>query len=85
MWASLASFILRNRTFVLIAVGLLTVFMALQSRNVKMTYKFGGLLPETDTTYQEYQYFLEEFSEDGNVLLIGLNDERLHTIDNFKY
>ena len=84
MWASLASFILRNRTFVLIAVGLLTVFMALQSRNVKMTYKFGGLLPETDTTYQEYQYFLEEFSEDGNVLLIGLNDERLHTIDNFR-
>lgn len=84
MWASLASFILRNRTVVLVAVAVLAVFMGFMSRSVKMTYQFGGLLPKTDTTYIEYERFLEEFSEDGNVLLVGVNDERLHTIDAFR-
>ena len=84
MWATLASFILRNRTAVLIAVGVLAVFMGFMSRSVQMTYTFGGLLPKTDSTYIEYERFLEEFSEDGNVLLIGVNDERLHSIDAFR-
>ena len=71
MWAWLASRILRNRVAVLVAVGLLTVWSAWEATHIGMEYKHGGLLPKTDSAYVEYSRFLTDFSEDGNVLVIG--------------
>lgn len=84
MWQSLARIILHHRTAVLISLAVLTAFMAYQGQFVKMSYKFGGLLPETDSTYVAYERFIDEFSEDGNVILIGINDSSLYTIDAFR-
>lgn len=84
MWESLASFILRQRVPMLIVLGLITGFMAYQSRNVKLTYKFGGLLPDNDTTQVAYNQFIEDFGEDGNVLVVGLKDPSLYELDNFR-
>ncbi|MFM7233406.1 MAG: efflux RND transporter permease subunit, partial [Flavobacteriales bacterium] len=47
------------------------------------SYKFGGVLPKDDSTYVEYQHFIEQFSEDGNVLAIGYRDERMWELHNF--
>ena len=35
----------------------------------------GGLLPEDDITYIEYENFIEEFSEDGKVLTIYIEEK----------
>lgn len=48
-----------------------------------MSYKFGGLLPADDTTYVAYLDFLENFAEDGNVIVVGVEDERLYEHENF--
>ena len=58
--------------------------MGFQATKVKMVYKFGGLLPETDSTYIVYEDFIEKFSEDGNVLVLGVNDPQLLELDNFQ-
>ncbi len=84
MWSSLASFILRYRVAVLIFLGLFTAFMGYHATNVKMIYKFVGLLPEDDSVFVEYMNFIDEFSEDGNVLVIGVNDSTLYELDNFQ-
>ena len=83
MWTTISGIILRNRVIFLIALALITVFMAFQGQGVKMKYKFGGLLPKTDTTYLNYQKFLSEFSEDGNVLVLGVQGEELFELENF--
>ena len=57
--------------------------MAWESQYVRMSYKFGGILPEDDSTYVEYQKFINQFSEDGNVLAIGYRDEKIWELKNF--
>lgn len=83
MWISLASFILRYRLPFLIVLLGITAFFGWQAQNVRMSYKFGGLLPEDDTTYVAYLDFLENFSEDGNVIVIGVEDSTLYQQKNF--
>ncbi len=83
MWERIASKILRNRIALLAGVGIVTIFMAFQARTVTMRYKFGGILPENDSTLVEYNRFTKRFSEDGNVLIVGVEGEKLHTYPTF--
>jgi predicted RND superfamily exporter protein len=83
MWAKIGAFILRQRIPLGLFMLFLTGFMAWQSQYVRMSYKFGGILPEDDSTYVEYQKFINQFSEDGNVLAIGYRDEKIWELDNF--
>ncbi|NQX93231.1 MAG: hypothetical protein HRT74_14110, partial [Flavobacteriales bacterium] len=84
MWSKFASFILRARVYLLALIVVITAFMAWKGTNVKMSYEFGGLLPEHDSTYIEYRKFLDNFSKDGNVVIIGTADENLYELDNFQ-
>lgn len=83
MWNTLASVILRYRLPVLIALLAVTVFMGWQAQDVRMSYKFGGLLPEDDPTNIAYEDFLKNFAEDGNVIVIGVGDSSLYHHANF--
>jgi len=84
MWAWLAGRVLRNRTGILIAIGLLTAFMGYEATKVQMSYRQSGLLPQSDPAYGEYQGFLKTFGEDGNVIVIGTQGEALYTPANFR-
>lgn len=83
MWNTLASFLLRNRLPVLLVLIAGTLFMGWHARNVRLSYRFGGLLPSTDPTYVAYLDFLENFSEDGNVIVIGVGDSAIYEQPNF--
>lgn len=83
MWERTASFILRNRILLLALILVITVFMGYQSKNVEMNYKFGGILPEDDSTQIEYERFTERFSEDGNIMVLGVSGESVHTYPEF--
>lgn len=83
MWAKIASFILRQRLPLGILLIVLTGFMAYESQFVKLSYRFGGVLPEDDSTFVEYQNFINQFSEDGNVIAIGYRDNRIWELENF--
>lgn len=88
MWAWLASRVLRNRTAILIAIGLLTVGLGFMATKVGMNYKHGGLLPEIDSAYVDYERFLHTFKEDGNVMVVGTQGasggSSLYTPKNFE-
>jgi hypothetical protein len=83
MWEKTAGIILRNRIPLLVVVVVVTVFMAFQARTVTMSYKFGGILPKDDSTQIEYDRFTNRFSEDGNILVLGVQGEKLHTYPTF--
>ena len=84
MWAWLSSRILRNRLGILVVLALLTVFFGTQMRKVQMSYKFGGLLPKTDSAYVHYEELHSKFSEDGNVIVLGVKDPALYELHNFQ-
>jgi len=83
MWGKIGAFILRYRLPLGIVLLVVTAFMGWQSQFARMSYKFGGVLPEDDSTYVEYRNFIDQFSEDGNVLAIGYRDDRIWELPNF--
>lgn len=84
MWTWLSSKILRNRTGILLVLAILTAFFAYEATTVEFSYKFGGLLPKEDSAYVHYEELLEKFSEDGNVIVLGVRDPELYQVENFR-
>ena len=84
MWAWLSSRILGNRYGILVMLGIITVFFGYQAKNVKVSYKFGGLLPKDDSAYVQYERLLDKFSEDGNVIVLGVQDKALYDLENYQ-
>ncbi len=83
MWGAIAGFILRNRILLGSILLGLTLWMGFEARNVRMSYQFSGVLPHDDTTYLAYEQFMQQFSEDGNVLVFGCNDPEIWELPNY--
>ena len=83
MFTYISRFILKNRTLLIVILGLLTAFMAYKGQNVKLSYENASLLPEKDSTRVEYQDFKKLFGEDGNVIVIGAKNPELYHIEQF--
>lgn len=83
MWASIARFILRNRIAIIIVLAALTVFMGYYARTADITYETPKLLPDHDTTAIEYVEFKKLFGQDGSVMVIGIQDDKLYTLQQF--
>ena len=84
MWQRLSSFILRYRVLLLIFIVLLTAFMGYTGRKIEMSYVFAELLPSKDNASIEYDKFVETFGEEGNVIIIAVEDNDFFQLDHFK-
>jgi uncharacterized protein len=84
MWSRLATFILRGRLPILLVLLAVTAFMASRIEDLSIRYKFGGLLPDDDPTLVDYESFLDQFGEEGNVVALGVQDDRLDDIAVFQ-
>lgn len=83
MWTYLVRLILRYRFVNLIIIGLITLFMGYKAFNVKLSYEMAKMLPATDTTSIIYERFKDQFGEDGSVMFIGIQNERIFDLDVF--
>ncbi len=84
MWFKISQIILRNRLPILIVIGLLTgLFGYFAFTNVKPDTKFANMLPESVPERADHEYLKEVFGEDGNVLVIGVEDVDLYKLENF--
>lgn len=81
MWQTVARIILRNRIAFLVGIGLITVLMGYLATTVKIRYDFAALLPASDSTLIDYKAFKQQFGEDGDVLLIGIEQKDLFRKD----
>lgn len=83
MWTFLARFILRNRAALLVVLALATAFMAWQAAQVRMSYDGNRLIPENDPDLKIYQDFQRTFGVDGNVMVVGVQTDRLFELEFF--
>ncbi|MCF8464097.1 MAG: MMPL family transporter [Flavobacteriales bacterium] len=83
MWQTVARIILKNRIAILVIIGLITILMGYKATSVKIRYDFAALLPMTDSTLINYKAFKQKFGEDGDVLVIGIENEHLFRKDVF--
>jgi len=81
MWNLLVRLILRNRPGILVVIGLITIFMAWQGMDVKLSYDNMRMLPANDTAVLDYEDFRHRFGEDGSVLVIGIENPDMFKLD----
>lgn len=82
-WNTVARLILRNRILILIIIFAITVFLALQWKNMRFSYTEANLLPDDDEINLHYQEFLDKFGEEGNLIVMAVNDPSLFTPKKF--
>ncbi|MEI7594645.1 MAG: MMPL family transporter [Bacteroidota bacterium] len=84
MWFALAKSILKNRFYYILVILGITIFMGYHARNVRMSYEIVRMLPENDTALLEYNEFKGRFGEDGNVLVVGVNNPNMFRLKDLK-
>ncbi|MEO7923656.1 MAG: MMPL family transporter [Chitinophagaceae bacterium] len=77
MWYRLGQFILKYRLPLLIILAGVTAFMTYHASKVELSYDFSRAIPINNPKYKAYQEFKKKFGEDGNLLVIGIQTEKL--------
>ncbi len=83
MWFRISSFIIKNRVILLISTVLITVLMGYFARQLAISYNFLKVVPKSDPDLQYYEKFKSIFGEDGNVIVIGIDDSTLFQYEKF--
>ena len=81
-WEAIARLILRNRIGIIIVIIAATYFFSLQWDKMRFTYTEANLLPDEHSVNLEYNKFLETFGEEGNLIVLGIKDDALFTVEN---
>ncbi len=83
-WETIARIILRNRITILAIIIALTVLMAMQWKHMRFSYTEANLLPKDHTVNSDYEAFLKVFGEEGNLIVLGIQDEKFWEVKNFE-
>jgi uncharacterized protein len=78
-WEFIARIVLRNRITILVIIGLITIFLALQWHKIQFTHSEANLLPDDHIVNIEYNEFLKKFGEEGNLIIVGVKDTTFFT------
>lgn len=80
-WEVTARLILRNKIIILIAIVLATIFLGSQWKNMRFTFTEANLLPDDNEVNITYNEFLKIFGEEGNLIVLGVKDPSLFTVE----
>ncbi|WP_372774083.1 RND family transporter [Mangrovibacterium sp.] len=58
--------------------------MGYQAKQVEMSYEYAQLLPKKDSAYVDYQRFLDIFGEEGNLIVVGIEDPDFFKLAHFR-
>jgi len=83
MWELLARWVLKWKYALLGLLLLLTGFFAWHAAQVKLSYEFSKAIPLDNPRYLAYQSFKKTFGEDGNLMVVGIQSDKLFTADLF--
>lgn len=83
MWNSLAESIIKYRFIFLMVIAVITAFMGWQATKIVMSYDFARTVPPEDPDLIYFNSFKQKFGEDGNIIVIGMQDSSVYQLDNF--
>ena len=76
-WEGVARLILRNRFKLLLLLFAVTTFWVTQWKHMRFTFTEANLLPDKHAENIRYNEFLELFGEEGNVLVLAVQNPEL--------
>ncbi|MDH3322019.1 MAG: RND family transporter, partial [Flavobacteriaceae bacterium] len=82
-WSIVSRFILKQRFFILLVLGLFTVFLFSKIQNIQFSHTEANLLPKDHEENIKYDKFLEIFGEEGNLIILAVQDTAVFKAENF--
>lgn len=80
-WDVTARLILRNKIGILIGIGIITFLFAQKWDNMRLAYSEANMLPDDHEVNITYNNFLKIFGEEGNLIILGVKDSTLFTVE----
>src|SRR5215213_2800681 len=77
MWNILARTNLRFGYLLLVILLVVTAFLGWRASKVKLSYEFSKAIPTDNPKYIAYQEFRKKFGDDGNLLVIGIQTDKI--------
>ncbi|MDR7209724.1 efflux RND transporter permease subunit [Flavobacterium piscis] len=78
-WEFIARIVLKNRITIISLIILITIFFGLQWKNIRFSFTEANLLPDDHIVNKQYEAFLKEFGEEGNLIVIGVQGDAFFT------
>jgi len=82
-WSKVSRIIIKGRYFILILLAAITYFLASQMQYMRFSYTEANLLPENHPINLEYNQFLKHFGEEGNLVVMAVQDSTIFTPKKF--
>jgi len=83
MWENIANTILRNRLALILFLICTTVLMGYKASQVQLAYDNPKFIPDDDKDNLAYKEFKKTFGDDGSVMVVGINSEKIHQLSFF--
>lgn len=77
VWKELSNFIINKRKSLFLVFFIITFFFGWKASQIQIAFNPGKILPNTDSTFIDYQKFKQKFGEDGNVMVLGVQSSKL--------
>jgi len=84
MWQRLAKFVLQYRLSLLIILFAVTALMGYFASKVTLSYEFAKSIPADNPKYLDYVSFRNKFGDDGNVLVMAVQTDKMFELKTFK-
>ncbi|CAH0995271.1 hypothetical protein EMA8858_01391 [Emticicia aquatica] len=82
-WYNLSKLILKNRRTWLALLFVTTIFMGFMASKITMSYELARILPKSDENFKIYEDFKKRFGEDGNVMVIAIESDKIYQLETF--
>jgi hypothetical protein len=82
-WLRIAENILKFKYQILGLLVGLTCLLGYKASQIQLSYELAKILPTSDERFQLYENFKSKYGEDGNVMVIGLENDQIFTPKEF--
>jgi uncharacterized protein len=79
MWYNVGKKIIQYRVVSLIILLAITIFMAWQTTKISISYDTNNAVPKDNEKFVQYQQFIKQFGADNNLVVIGIETDKLFT------
>jgi uncharacterized protein len=83
-WKKFSHIVLSKKGIWLLALAVLTVVMLFFAVKVQLSYELAKILPKTDPNFQLYESFKQRYGEDGNIMVLGIEDPNIFELGRFQ-
>ncbi len=82
-WSVVARIILKQRFLILAVIVAATIFLGSKISNIQFSHSEANLLPQDHPENIKYDRFLEVFGEEGNLIILAIQDTAVFKTSNF--